>query len=136
MTKKSAQPKSQKGPDRPQQDKKIIPIGPETAEIIAKQKRLFRQQFGREPGPEDPLFFDPDASTPQFLSEERQDELWKSLLQVAGDSGIDSALVYAMNKTGRIVTNDNVKFLTDTELHEWNDAVDEYHEKIESGKAQ
>jgi hypothetical protein len=35
-----------------------------------------------------------------------------------------------MNKTGRIVTETNVHFLTDAELQEWNDAVDEYHQKV------
>jgi hypothetical protein len=136
MATKSAQRKGQEPSNRLEQDQKIIPIDPETAEIITEQKRLFREKFGREPGPKDPLFFDPDAATPQFLSEERQDKLWKSLLQAAGDSGIDPALVYAMNKTGRIVTHHNVKFLTDAELQEWNDAVDEYHQKIKSGNAQ
>ena len=46
-------------------------------------------------------------------------------MQAAGDSGIDPAIVYAVNKTGRIVTETNVHFLTDAELQEWNDAVDE-----------
>jgi hypothetical protein len=55
---------------------------------------------------------------------------------VAGDSGIDPAIVYAMNKTGRIVTETNVHFLTDAELQEWNDAVDEYHQKVEAGETQ
>jgi hypothetical protein len=82
-----------------------IPINRETAEIIAQQKKLFREQFGREPGPDDPLFFDP-------------------------------SVVYAMNKTGRIVTEANLEFLTDTELQEWNDAVNEYRQKIETGEIQ
>ncbi len=118
------------------QDKHIIPIDHETAEIIAQQKQVFREHFGREPGPEDPLFFDQGAATPEFLSDESHEEVWKSLLQAAGDSGIDPAIVYAMNKTGRIVTETNVQFLTDAELQEWNDAVDEYHQKIESGETQ
>jgi hypothetical protein len=50
---------------------------------------LFREQFGREPGPDDPLFFEPGVAVPQFLSDESTDEIWKSLLQAAGDSGID-----------------------------------------------
>jgi hypothetical protein len=116
---------------------KIIPINRETAEIIAQQKKLFREQFGREPGPDDPLFFEPGVvAVPQFLSDESSDEIWKSLLQAAGDSGIDPAIVYAMNKTGRIVTETNVHFLTDAELQEWNDAVDEYHQKVEAGETQ
>ena len=40
----------------------------ETAEIIAQQKKLFREQFGREPGPDDPLFFDPSVVFPNFLA--------------------------------------------------------------------
>jgi hypothetical protein len=107
----------------------------ETAEIIAQQKELFREQFGREPGPDDPLFFEPSVADPQFLSDESTDEIWKSLLQAAGDSGIDPAIVYAMNKTGRIVTETNVHPLT-AELREWNDAVDEYHQKVEAGETQ
>ena len=115
---------------------KIIPINHETAEIIAQQKKLFREQFGREPGPDDPLFFDPSVVVPQFLSDESTDEIWKSLLQAAGNSGIDPAIVYAMNKTGRIVTEANLEFLTDSELLEWNDAVNEYRQKIETGEIQ
>jgi hypothetical protein len=115
---------------------KIIQINRETAVIIAQQKKLVREQFGREPGPDDPLFFEPGVAVPQFLSDESSDEIWKSLLQAAGDSGIDPAIVYAMNKTGRIVTETNVHSLTDAELQEWNDAVDEYHQKVEAGETQ
>jgi hypothetical protein len=117
-------------------DENIVPIDHETSEIIMQQKKLFREKFGREPGPEDPLFFDPGVATPQFLSVESQEEVWKSLLQAAGDSEIDPAIVYAMNKTGRIVTETNAQFLTDAELQEWHDAVDEYHQRIESGETQ
>jgi hypothetical protein len=31
-----------------------------------KQVEAFRQKFGREMRPEDPLFFDPKSDTPQF----------------------------------------------------------------------
>jgi len=101
---------------------------------------LFREQFGREPGLDDPLFFDPGVAAPQFLSDKSTDEIWKSLLQAAGDSGIDPAIVYAivyaMNKTGRIVTEANLELQTDSEVQEWSDAVNEYRQKIESGEIQ
>jgi len=115
---------------------KTVPLDSVTAEAIAKQKQLFRDKFGREPRPDDPLFFDPDASTPQFPNDDSQERTWKILLQAAAESGMPPAIVYAMNKTGRIVTEDNSQFLTDAELQEWNDAVDEYHQKIESGQTQ
>jgi hypothetical protein len=49
---------------------------------------------------------------------------------------MDPALVYAMNNTGRIVTQQNMRFLTDADIQEWNDAVDEYHQMILSGDTQ
>jgi hypothetical protein len=116
--------------------KKTIPIDHTAAEAITEQKRLFREKFGREPGREDPLFFNPEAPVPEFLSIESQDATWRALIQAAGESGMDPALVYAMNKTGRIVTDQNLRFLTDADLQEWNDAVDEYHQMIGSGDTQ
>jgi hypothetical protein len=44
---------------------------------------------GSGPEPDDPLFFESSVAVPQFLSDEPTDEIWKSLLQAAGDSGID-----------------------------------------------
>lgn len=117
-------------------DRKTVPIDAETAEAIAKQQHLFREKFGREPGPEDPLFFDPAASTPQFPSDDSHEKTWKILLHAAGETGMPPEIVHAMNKTGRIVIEDNSLFLTDAELQEWNDAVDEYHQKIESEATQ
>ncbi len=82
------------------------------------------------------MFFEPSVAVPQFLSDESTDEIWKSLLQAAGDSGIDPAIVYAMNKTGRMVTEANLEFLSDWELQEWNDAVNEFRQKIAAGEIQ
>jgi hypothetical protein len=47
--------------------KKAIPIDYTTAEAITEQKRLFREKFGREPGPHDPLFFNPESAVAEFL---------------------------------------------------------------------
>ena len=133
MSKRLAQHKAhRKRPAQVVQGKRIMPINQETVEIIAQQRKFFREHFGREPVPEDPLFFDPGDPTPQSLGDAAYQEVWKRLLQAAGDSGIDPAIVYAMNKTGRIVTETNMQFLTDAELQEWNDAVDEYHQTFTS----
>jgi hypothetical protein len=119
---------------RVEENRKVIPISPEVADIFSRQRKLFQQRFGREPGPDDPIFFDPSAAIPQFLSSQSSDELWKSLLQAVADSGMDPAIIYAMNKTNRIVTETNLQFLTDAEVQEWNDAIAEYHQKVESGE--
>ena len=55
-------------------------------------------------------------------------------MQAVADSGMDPAIIYAMNKTNRIVTETNLQFLTDAEVQEWNDAIAEYHQKVESGE--
>jgi hypothetical protein len=62
--------------------KKSVPIDQATAEAITQQKRLFREKFGPEPGPEDPIFFDPVSSVPEFQS---QEETWRALVQAAGE---------------------------------------------------
>jgi hypothetical protein len=136
MARRPRQWKSRGKPSSEAHAKKAIPIDYTTAEAITEQQQLFREKFGREPGPDDPLFFNPESAVAEFLSVESQEETWRTLVQAAGESGVDPALVYAMNKTGRIVTEQNMRFLTDADLQEWNDAVDEYHQMIGSGDTQ
>jgi len=45
--------------------KKTIKMSPELARMIQEQLAAFKERFGREAGPEDPVFFDPDADIPQ-----------------------------------------------------------------------
>ena len=49
-------------------------------------------------------------------------------------AGIDPALIYAFKKTGRIVTATNKRLLSGQEIAEWEDAIDEYHLKVDSGE--
>ena len=35
-----------------------LPIGPEMAEILQRQREKFIARYGREPGPDDPIFVD------------------------------------------------------------------------------
>jgi len=62
---------------------------------------LFREKFGRNP--DQPIRCSLILS-PEFLGAELLEETWRTLVQAAGESGVDPALVGAMNKTGRIVT--------------------------------
>ena len=47
---------------------RTIPLNAEAQRAIQEQLRKFREKFGRDTGPEDPIFFDPDADTPQPIS--------------------------------------------------------------------
>jgi hypothetical protein len=45
-------------------------MSPEAKELIERQEEAFRLKFGREMSPGDPIFFDPEADTPQPFSPE------------------------------------------------------------------
>jgi hypothetical protein len=91
--------------------------------VLEDQRRKFIQKFGRDPGPGDPVFFDPRADTPQPLKIEEKDE--RKILALMTKAGIDPALIHAYQKTGRLVTEENKRFLTEEELSEWYAAVEE-----------
>ncbi|CAM3906750.1 SEC-C domain-containing protein [Cohnella lubricantis] len=96
-----------------------IPIDiPEFGEFLNDQKIEFNKIFGRDPGPNDPLFFQ------QYLTsiDQYQDEF----IQIMREVGISEEYIYAYKATGRIVTEDNMDFLTDVEYQEWSNAVQEY----------
>jgi hypothetical protein len=105
---------------------KKIQLPPEAAKAMKKQLKAFRKKFNRDPRPDEPIFFDPDADTPQFQSEESITALWEQMLVVAKKANIPPELLYAMRKTGRIVTAENMQHLTQEELDEWNAAIDEF----------
>jgi hypothetical protein len=105
---------------------------PESADqfdVYREQTAAFRRKFGREMGPDDPFFFDPDADTPQFRA---PDEAWYAIDQIAlimGQAGVDGATVYAFKKTrGLFPTADRP--LTGEEKKQWTRAINEYHRKI------
>ena len=72
--------------------KKIIKMGPELARVMQEQLAAFKEKFGREAGPEDPVFFDPDAETPQPISEEK---LRRIVVRAAEEAGLDPEHVLA-----------------------------------------
>ena len=66
--------------------KKVIKMDKELHKAIRQQLESFKEKFGREPGPDDPLFFDPDCDVPIPLSELK---LRKELSQAARKAGLD-----------------------------------------------
>jgi hypothetical protein len=65
----------------------------------------------------------------------------QSLVAVAVKTGVEPEKIYATIKTGRMLTTENMKFLSKAELKEWQDAGEEYrrlakqHEKKRVKKA-
>jgi len=54
---------------------RAVPLNDSTIAILEQQRKAFRAKFGRYPRDDDPVFFDPDAETPQPISVEDVDEL-------------------------------------------------------------
>src|SRR5262249_47423559 len=70
----------------------------------------------REPGPGDRLF--PDLPHPEHL-----EALMVEDLKAAG---LDPAFIYAFEKTGLLVTEQNQHLIPDSDLAEWDAAIEEY----------
>jgi len=103
----------------------------EAPETIACQLEAFRKKFGRDPCPDDPIFFDPDADEPVPLNPQQYEH---DMMETMAQAGINPAFIYAFKRTGRIVTESNRDRLTEKELRQWNDAIDEYQQRVDSGK--
>lgn len=100
-----------------------VPLNKEMITILDEQKRRFRNKFGRDPRPEDPILFDENADTPQPMA---LDEIEREVLEFMAAVNLDPAFIYAYKVTGRLVTEDNLHLLTEEEIQEWGDAVAEY----------
>jgi len=53
-------------------------------------------------------------------------EILRELVATAVKAGISPDKIYAVIKTGRILTIDNMKFLSENDIKEWQDAAREY----------
>ena len=94
--------------------------------VFNEQKERFIAKFGREPGPGDPVFFDPDHPTPRRLQLEPVEA---GVVASMRKAGIAPHLIHAYEKTGRLVTESNKHLLTEEELAEWDEAIDDYFRK-------
>ncbi|MEU9044430.1 MULTISPECIES: hypothetical protein [unclassified Kitasatospora] len=98
---------------------------------IQRQLDSFREKFGREPGPDDPLFFDPDADEPRPMPEERITEMLGEMAVIAERAGIDPAFIHAWRDLGYVVTEDTRHLFSAAEVQVFSDAVRAY--QSESG---
>ncbi len=96
--------------------------------VCRRQAAAFRLKFGREMGPEDPFFFDPDADIPRF----RGPHPTLAIDQIAllmSLSGVDPAAVYAFKKTGGLFPIRGSPMSIE-EIDEWVAATNEYHANL------
>lgn len=98
---------------------KSIPLTDDMKSALEEQQRKFIEKHGREPGPNDPVFFD----MPPLEHVEHQ------MVEAMKKAGLNPAFIYAYEKTGRVVTEDNQHLLSEADLAEWQEAIEEYEMK-------
>ena len=104
-------------------DGKVIRMDREQAAMLEAQLRRFEKKFGRPPGPEDPLFFDPDADEPQPVSLMGMETETVGMLEAAG---ICPAWIYAYQHTGGLLPRPDGSFASARDQAEWDDVVSRY----------
>lgn len=105
---------------------RTIPMTEEMVEALKRQAEAFEAKFGRPPGPNDPVFFNPDSHVPEFMSEQQIAESGAVMGDAMRKVGLDPAMIYAYEKTHFIATEKNWHLLDEGQRKEWLDAVAEY----------
>ena len=113
-----------------QRNKKFMRMPEEIVEGLKQLREEFRRKFGRDPGPNDPVFFDPNASTPRPYPFERAEAEVAAAMKAAG---VAPDLIHAFVRTGMIVTEDNLDVWSKEDLAEWDAAIEEYRRKARLG---
>ena len=98
---------------------KSLPMSDDMKEAFDQQRQQFLQEHGQEIGPDDLVFS--DMPHPEHLEHQ--------MVEAMKIAGIDPAIIYAVEQTGRIVSEENQHLLSDVELGQWNAAIEEYNGK-------
>jgi hypothetical protein len=99
---------------------RTVPMTPRVQDAIERQLAAFRAKFGREPGPDDPVFFDPDKDKPTSVDMEAD------ILAAMHKAGLPPEFAYAYRKTGLLGLSSDKSLWPREHIKEWDDAVDEY----------
>ena len=93
-------------------------------ELMKRQAGHFREKFGRDPSPEDPIFFDPEADEPRPHDLDTMTrEMTEGLRQAGTEVGINPALIEAWCELGYVVTEDNRHLFSAGDIAAWDEAV-------------
>ena len=98
---------------------KSIPMTEEVNEVLQQLRQAFIDEHGREPEPGELLF--PDMPHLEHLE--------AMMVQDMKAAGIDPAFIYAFEKTGLLVSEENRHLIPDKDLAAWHTAVEDYEAK-------
>ena len=92
-----------------------VPLTPEVADLLLEKE--FEERHDRPPGPNDKLFDGIDV-----------DEAYRELVGAMREAGVDPAYVYAVEKTGLLLTKENRHVMQTKDVEEFEAAMAEYVE--------
>lgn len=97
--------------------------GNQVKEELLGARAAFVEKFGREPRPEDPIFFDPDAEEPTPVGADAAVDLFEEMLTAAEKAGLDPSHIHACREVGYMVTEMNQHLFSAEEVEAYLDAV-------------
>ncbi len=105
------------------------PEGQALAEALDESRLAFRAKFGRDPGPDDPVFFDRDADEPVPMTDAGWQAGFAEMGQAAARAGMDPAYIAAWQEVGYIVSEANRHMFSAAEVDTYLDAVARHQEQ-------
>ena len=100
-------------------------------EVLEDRMRAFREKFGRDPGPDDPVFFDPNKDVPTPYGPEDIDTMFDEALASGALAGGERAFVAASQEVGYLVSEENRHLFSVAEIQAWEEAFDRHLEEDE-----
>ena len=93
-----------------------IPMSDDMRELLTLQRQKFIEKHGRPPGPDDPIF------------DEHAEHVEHRMVETMKAAGIRPALIYAFEKSGVLVTEDNQHMIPTADLEKFTKAYHEWYE--------
>lgn len=100
-------------------------------EVLELNRKIFVKKFGRDPRPDEPLFFDPDDPGPEpvpFPLEKLEQE-HSLMIDCLEALGAHPAVCYAARKCDFIVNTKSVHWIDDSQVDDWQNAIREWEQK-------
>lgn len=85
-----------------------VPLSPEAVDVLKEQLKNFEKKFGRKPGPNDPVFFDPAFDTPTKINEQK---LADQMISTMDRADVRPELIWVYIKTGLMPTKENQRLM-------------------------
>jgi hypothetical protein len=98
---------------------RLVALDQTSGQLLRAQAEAFELTFGRPPGPDDPLFFDPDQDEPSALTLDRYDEAPTKALRSLGAS----PLLIAAARLAQMDPPMNGRFPNDAMQRDWEAAI-------------